>query len=127
MDKAKIEFEIQQLTELQSICKQISDIESFKQNNDSLIDVLKKEYKLTAEETSTITSLVEGKRKKAKKDKESKTDDIETLKKKFTSYCTLLDLNPNNKSGEFLGYTNVGNKCSNKKSILKKKINQSEE
>ena len=61
MDKAKIEFEIQQLTDLQAICNQIKDFDSAKQNDEKLLEVLKSEYKLYSEETTTITSLVKGK------------------------------------------------------------------
>jgi hypothetical protein len=127
MNKADIEFEIKQLTELQNICNQIKAVESFKQNNDELLQVLKENYKLSAEDLSIIESAVEGKRKKGKNDKSEKSADIATLKKKFKSYCDLLDINLVKRNGEILGYTEVSNKCSNKKSLLKSKIGLNEE
>ena len=127
MNKADIEFEIKQLTELQNICNQIKAVDSFKQNNDELLQVLKENYKLSAEYLSIIESAVEGKRKKGKNDKSEKSADIATLKKKFKSYCDLLDINLVKRNGEILGYTEVSNKCSNKKSLLKSKIGLNEE
>ncbi len=123
MDKAKIEFEIQQLTELQKLCNEIKDIESYEQNDESLLKLLKKEYKLSVEEVSTITSLLEGK----KKGKSVDSAALESVKKKFESYCLICDVNTNGKDGKFLGYTSISNKCSNKKSILKKKIDEQQQ
>ena len=120
MDNAQIELQILQLNQLQSLCKQLKDADSLKQNDEELIKALKKGYKLSAEEIEAITSMVAGKRKGKSVD----VGDLEALKKKFYSYCDVCEINPNKKNGEFLGYTNVSNKCSNKKSILKKKLEE---
>ena len=122
MDKAKLEFEIQQLTDLQAICNQIKDFDSAKQNDEKLLEVLKSEYKLSSEETATITSLVKGKLKQ--KGKGEKPVSKDSLLKKFESYCTLLDISLKKRNGEMIGYTEVSNKCSNKKSMLKKKLDE---
>lgn len=122
MDKAKIEFEIQQLTDLQAICNQIKDFDSAKQNDEKLLEVLKSEYKLYSEETTTITSLVKGKLKQ--KGKGEKPVSKDSLLKKFESYCTLLDISLKKRNGEMIGYTEVSNKFSNKKSMLKKKLDE---
>ena len=121
MDNTHIELQILQLTQLQNLCNQIKEVDSLKQNDDELVKVLKKGYKLTAEEIEAITSLVAGK----KKGKTADVGELEALKKKFDSYCNVCEINPYKKDGEFLGYTNVSNKCSNKKSILSKKITKS--
>lgn len=124
MDKAKIEFEIQQLTDLQKICNLLKDDDSFKQNNQKLLDLLKEQYKLSAEDVSAITTIVEG---KAKTTKQAKPVDKESLQKKFESYCTLLDINLKKRNGEILGYAEVSTKCSNKKSLLKKKLDEQQQ
>lgn len=127
MDKAKIEFEIQQLTDLQNICNQLKADESFKQNNQKLLDVLKEQYKLSAEDVSAITAVVEGKAKATKQAKADKPVDKKTLQKKFDSYCILLDISLKKRNGEILGYTEVSIKCSNKKSLLKKKLDEQQQ
>jgi hypothetical protein len=123
MDQSQqIEFEIQQLTELQNICKQIKEIKDYKQNDTALVKLLKKEYTLTKDEISSITSKVEGKKKGESGDE----DELELLKKKFDSYCLICEVNSEGKDGNFIGYTRLSNKCSNKKSVLKKKIKKME-
>lgn len=119
MDKAQIELQILQLTQLQNLCNQIKEAEGSKQNDKELVKLLKKEYKLTTDEISAITSLVAGKLKKGNSADE---DELKALRKKFESYCDVCEINANNRNGEFLGYTIVSNKCSNKKSILSKKL-----
>ena len=123
MDKSQIELQILQLSELQKLCNEIKDIESFKQNDDNLLKLLKKEYKLSAEELSTIEAMVDGK----KKGKSVDSTALDTLKKKFESYCLICDMKAYGKDGKFIGYAALSNKCSNKKSVLKKKIGVKEE
>ncbi|WP_429082676.1 hypothetical protein [Aeromonas veronii] len=117
MDKSQIELQILQLSELQKLCNEIKDIESFKQNDDTLLKLLKKEYKLSAEEISTITLMVDGK----KKGKSVDSTALDSLKKKFESYCLICEMNAYGKDGKFIGYAALSNKCSNKKSVLNKK------
>ncbi|WP_319577448.1 hypothetical protein [uncultured Desulfobacter sp.] len=125
MDESKqIEFQIQQLTELQHICNRIKELENYKQNDTELLKCLKKEYSLSEEEISSITSMVEGKKGKSV---DKRNDELELLEKKFEPYCLICGVNTKNKDGNFIGYTRVSNKCSNKKSVLKKKIKKMEE
>jgi hypothetical protein len=116
-----INLQILQLTELQNLCIKLKKSEDDKQDNSELLDLLKKNYTLTTEEISTITSMVEGKRKA----KGVVTDDVKTLKNKFDSYCVICGINPNSRNGEFMGYDKFSNKCSNKKSILNKELEKS--
>lgn len=123
MDKSHIELQILQLAELQNICNQIKDIENFKQSDTELEKLLKGQYSLTKDEISEITSMVEGK----KKDESSNEGELDSLKKKFDSYCLICEVNSNKKDGSFVGYSQLNTKCSNKKSVLKKKIKEMEE
>ena len=113
---------ILQLTQLQNLCSKLKYSENYKQSDTELLGLLKKNYTLTAEEVSTITSMVEGKMKV----KVVGDDDLETMKKKFDSYCLICDINQNKRDGTFIGYTKFSDKCSNKKSILSKKLKELE-
>ncbi len=123
MDKSHIELQILQLTELQNICNQIKDIEHFKQSDTELVKLLKGQYTLTKDEISAITSLVDGK----KKGESANEGELDLLKKKFDSYCLICEVNSNGRDGSFIGYSKLNNKCSNKKSVLGKKIKEMEE
>ncbi len=123
MDKAHLELQNLQLTELQNISGQIKGIEDHKQNDTELVKLIKKEYSLSKDEISNITALVEGKKKGESTDE----GELEVLKKKFDSYCLICEVNATAKDGSFIGYAKVSNKCSNKKSVLKKKIKAMEE
>lgn len=117
-----INLQILQLAELQNLCGKLKESKNDKQNDTELLNLLKKNYTLSTEEISTITSIVEGKiRVKA-----VSGDDLETLKKKFDSYCLICEINPNSRDGAFMGYMQFSNKCSNKKSILSKKLEELE-
>lgn len=113
-----IDLQILQLTQLQHLCIKLKEIKNDTQDNAELLDLLKKKYTLTKDEISTITSMVEGK----KKVEVVEDNDLKKLENKFNSYCLICEINPNTRDGTFMGYTQFSNKCSNKKSILNKKL-----
>ena len=119
-----IELHILQLTELQNLCytlnKDENENESDKQNDSELLDLLKKNYDLDDETTSSIKLKVKGKKK-------TNTVDLKILKmlrNKFDSYCVICNINKNTKDNKFMGYPKFSNKCSNKKNILKRKLDE---
>jgi len=87
------------------------------------VKLLKGQYTLTKDEISDITLLVEGN----KKGESTNEVELGLLKKKFDSYCLICEVNSNGKDGSFIGYNKLNNKCSNKKSVLGKKIKEMEE
>ena len=118
MDNAHIELQILQLTELQHICNEIIKIETVEQTDKDLLKLLTKEYSLSKEDIASIQSTVSGKKKGVGIDEKA----LDNLKKKCESYCLICEVNSSNRGGEFIGYTALKNKCSNRKSILSKKL-----
>ena len=122
MENSNIQLQLLQLTEIQSICNQIIKLESVEQNDSDLLTLLKKAYKLSKAEISEIQSLVLGK----KKDEGVDEKELADLKQKVESYCLICDVNTTNRKGEFIGYDKLKNKCSNRKSVLSKKLEESD-
>lgn len=118
MDKNELELQLNQLDGLQHVCNQIIAMESTNQSDTALTKLLTKEYSLSKEDKDSILSIVSGK----KNGKPVSQKDLDTLKRKFESYCVITDVNPNDKTGHFLGYKKIKMRLSNKKNILKKKI-----
>ena len=112
-----INLQILQLTELQNLCLTLN-----KEGDTELLDLLGKNYELDEEITSKIISMVKGKKKANTVDSKM----LERLKRKFDSYCVICNMNTTTKDNkEFMGYAKFSNKCSNKKNILNKKLNES--
>ncbi len=83
---------------------------------------MKKEYKLSKDEIASIQSVVFGKKKGEGIDEKKLAD----LKQKCESYCLICDVNMTNRKGDLIGYDKLKNKCSNKKSVLSKKLEESD-
>ena len=122
MENSNIQLQLLQLTEIQNICNQIIKLESVEQNDSDLLQLLKKQYKLSKAEISEIQSLVLGK----KKDEGVDEKELADLKQKVESYCLICDVNITNRKGDLIGYDKLKNKCSNKKSVLSKKVEKLE-
>ena len=120
MDKSQLQLQILQLSELQNICNDIIEIESTKQNDTELVKLLKKDYILSNDEINSITSTVLGKKKGESVDKKS----LDLLKNKCESYCMICEINPNDKNGNFIGYSKIKSRSSNKKNSLNKKLKE---
>ena len=120
MDKSQLQLQILQLSELQNICNDIIEIESNKQNDTELVKLLKKDYRLSNDEINSITSTVLGKKKGESVDKKS----LDLLKKKSESYCMICEINPNDKNGNFIGYSKIKSRSSNKKNSLNNKLKE---
>jgi hypothetical protein len=122
MENSNFQLQLLQLTEIQNICNQIIKLESVEQNDSDLLTLLKKEYKLSKAEIAEIHSVVLGKKKGEGVDEKQLAD----LKQKVESYCLICDVNIKNRKGELIGYDQLKNKCSNKKSVLSKKVEKLE-
>lgn len=120
MDKSQLQLQILQLSELQNICNDIIEIESNKQNDTELVKLLKKDYRLSNDEINSITSTVLGKKKGESVDKKS----LDLLKNKCESYCMICEINPNDKNGNFIGYSKIKSRSSNKKNSLNNKLKE---
>ena len=120
MDKSQLQLQILQLSELQNICNDIIEIESNKQNDTELVKLLKKDYILSNDEINSITSTVLGK----KKGEGVSQKELDTLKKKSESYCMICEINPNDKNGNFIGYSKIKSRSSNKKNSLNNKLKE---
>ena len=120
MDKAQLQLQILQLSELQNICNDIIEIESNKQNDTELVKLLKKDYRLSNDEINSITSTVLGKKKGESVDKKS----LDLLKNKCESYCMICEINPKDKDGKFVGYRKIKTRSSNKKNSLNNKLKE---
>lgn len=120
MDKSQLQLQILQLSELQNICNDIIEIESNKQNDTELVKLLKKDYILSNDEINSITSTVLGKKKGESVDKKS----LDLLKNKCESYCMICEINPNDKNGNFIGYSKIKSRSSNKKNSLNNKLKE---
>jgi hypothetical protein len=118
MENSNIQLQLLQLTEIQNICNQIIKLESVEQNDEALLKLLKKEYKLSKAEIASIQSVVLGKKKGEGVDEKELAD----LKQKCESYCLICDVKMTNRKGDIIGYDKLKSKCSNKKSILSKKL-----
>ena len=120
MDKNELQLQILQLTELQNICNEIIEMENPKQSDTELTKLLKKEYDLSKEDTDSILSMVLGK----KKGEGVSQKELDTLKKKSESYCMICEINPNDKNGNFIGYSKIKSRSSNKKNSLNNKLKE---
>ena len=120
MDKSQLQLQILQLSELQNICNDIIEIESTKQNDTELVKLLKKDYILSNDEINSITSTVLGKKKGESVDKKS----LDLLKNKCESYCMICEINPKDKNGNFIGYSKIKSRSSNKKNSLNNKLKE---
>ena len=120
MDKSQLQLQILQLSELQNICNDIIEIESNKQNDTELVKLLKKDYRLSNDEINSITSTVLGKKKGESVDKKS----LDLLKNKCESYCMICEINPKDKNGNFIGYSKIKSRSSNKKNSLNNKLKE---
>ena len=123
MENSNIQLQLLQLTEIQNICNQIIKLESVEQNDSDLLQLLKKQYKLSKAEIAEIQSVVLGK----KKDEGVDEKELADLKQKVESYCLICDVNLTNRKGDSIGYDKLKSKCSNKKSVLSKKLEEVEE
>ena len=122
MENSNLQLQLLQLTEIQNICNQIIKLESVEQNDSDLLMLLKKEYKLSKAEIAEIQSLVLGKKKDGGVDEKELAD----LKQKCESYCLICDVKMTNRKGDIIGYDKLKSKCSNKKSVLSKKLEESD-
>lgn len=120
MDKSQLQLQILQLSELQNICNDIIEIESNKQNDTELVKLLKKDYRLSNDEINSISTIVLGKKKGESVDKKS----LDLLKNKCESYCMICEINPNDKNGNFIGYSKIKSRSSNKKNSLNNKLKE---
>ena len=120
MDKSQLQLQILQLSELQNICNDIIEIESTKQNDTELVKLLKKDYILSNDEINSISTIVLGKKKGESVDKKS----LDLLKNKCESYCMICEINPNDKNGNFIGYSKIKSRSSNKKNSLNNKLKE---
>ena len=120
MDKNELQLQILQLTELQNICNDIIEMENPKQSDTELTKLLKKEYDLSKEDTDSILSMVLGK----KKGEGVSQKELDTLKKKSESYCMICEINPKDKDGNFIGYSKIKSRSSNKKNSLNDKLKE---
>ena len=120
MDKSELQLQILQLTELQNICNDIIELENPKQSDTELVKLLNKDYDLSNDEISSIQSMVLGK----KKGGDVSQKDLDVLKKKCESYCLITEVNPADKNGEFIGYSKIKSRSSNKKNSLGKKLKE---
>lgn len=120
MDKSELQLQILQLTELQNICNEIIEMENPKQSDTDLTKLLKSEYNLSKDDKDSILSIVLGK----KKGESVSEKELDLLKKKCESYCMICEINPNDKNGEFIGYSKIKSRSSNKKNSLGKKLKE---
>jgi len=121
MDRMDIELQILQLSKLQQICNAIIDIENPKQDDKNLVKLLKKEYELSKDEVNSILAIVKDKKKSRKN---APKGDLDKLKEEFEMYCKLTKIHPYKANGEFIGYERVKNRSSNRKNVLKTKLQE---
>lgn len=119
-----IDLQILQLTELQNLCCTLNKEDEKAKASESdteLLYLLGKNYTLNEEDIASIISTVKGKKKANTVDSKM----YESLKRKFDSYCVICNMNTTTKNKkEFMSYPKFSNKCSNKKNILKKKLEE---
>ncbi len=119
MTHEEIQQEINKLDNLKQLCDETETKISSEQDNETLLNLLEEEYKLTQKSKKEILKLTEG-RKKGKivtKAEENRLNDI------LFGHCMIIGINHKDKeSGEFIGFEMLKNKIAQKKSQLGRKL-----
>ena len=117
-----IQRKLSELDEIYNICDKIINLEKLEQDDKELIDFIKSRYTVTQDDIGKISDLLKDK----KKNQKSYEKEIKVLKDKLHAYCLIVDVNPN-KDGNFVGFTSLRARVSNKKALLKRKLQEKED